>query len=156
ADPDPFRNRLRQALGRWTPGLLEELAAADQVEGLPPSSVVLLATALKATKHEETAVEVLRKARRLHPDDLWINYTLAILLSDAKPDEAVRFFTAALAVRPQSLGTRCNLGIALHKKGSLAEAAAEFREAIRLKPDFALAHDGLGTALRKQGKVAEA
>jgi hypothetical protein len=79
ADPNPLRNRLREALQRRQRKVLEELAAANKVD-LPPSSVRLLAVALWETGARESAVTVLQKAQRLHPDDLWINHELAVFL----------------------------------------------------------------------------
>ena len=49
-----------------------------------------------------------------------------------------------------------NLGIALHEKGKLEEAADAYREAIRIRPNFHQAHLNLGTVLQDQGKPAEA
>jgi Flp pilus assembly protein TadD len=49
-----------------------------------------------------------------------------------------------------------NLGGALHEKGQLDQAIAEYREAIRLKKDFAIAHSNLGSALREKGRLDEA
>src|SRR5262249_46665950 len=139
--------------------VLEELAASEQVENLPPSSVVLLAFALMRAKAGKSAVEVLRKAQRLHPDDLWLNHTLAYFLLFAKPsraEEAVRYYMAAVALRPQSPGIHLNLGRAFFRLGKLLDAAEEYRQAIQLKPDYAGAHFNLGLALQVLKKLPEA
>src|SRR5262249_10964907 len=59
ADPDPFRNRLREAFERPDRKVLEELAASEQFGNLPPSSVVLLADALMKAKARKSALELL-------------------------------------------------------------------------------------------------
>jgi tetratricopeptide (TPR) repeat protein/serine/threonine protein kinase len=159
ADPDPYRNRLREALEHRDREALKELAASEQVEDLPPSSVVLLANALRQAGARNRAVEVLRKAQRLRPDDLWLNHTLAAFLYFSKPsraEEALGYYRAALAIRPQSPGIHLNLGVAFFKLGRDREAADEYRRAIQLKPDYAFAHGNLGRALWRLKKMPEA
>src|SRR5262249_25953477 len=138
---------------------LKELAAAEQTANLPPSTLVLLGTALLETGAGEQAVVLLRQAQRRHPGDFWINFQLAHCLAERKPpqwEEAIRFYTAALALRPQSPVMHVNVGVALSNKGQLEEAIAECRQAIRLDKDFALAHSGLGVLLRDKGQLEEA
>jgi tetratricopeptide (TPR) repeat protein/serine/threonine protein kinase len=157
ADPDPWRNRLRTALdGRQRKGL-EELAAAAK-QDLPSSTAILLASALRPTA-PEAALAVLFKAQRKHPDDLWLNHELAYHLQNATParlEDAVRFYTAALALRPQSSAIQVNLGAALRGQGKLAEAVEAYRSAINHQPDSAMAYYNLGNALQAQGKLTEA
>jgi RNA polymerase sigma factor (sigma-70 family) len=159
ADPDPWRNRLRDALAKRDKQALRKLAAAAELSKVPASTVVLLADALAGTGAVAEAVEVLRQAQRHHPADFWINHQLAsylLLLRPSRSDEAVRFYTAALAVQPKSPGVHLNLGNALLQKGQFAEAVASFRQAIRLQPNFTAAYVNLGAALTRQGKLDEA
>jgi tetratricopeptide (TPR) repeat protein len=71
-------------------------------------------------------------------------------------DEAIRYYTAAVALRPENVMAHNNLGIALWQKGRLDEAIAECREAVRLKKDYAEAHCNLGSALADKGRLDEA
>jgi tetratricopeptide (TPR) repeat protein len=64
---------------------------------------------------------------------------------------AVRFFTAARAIRPQSIRARKFLVSALTFQGDLEEAIAECRDVIRLKPDDADSHLFLASALALLG-----
>ena len=49
------------------------------------------------------AISLLRRTQRAHPDDFWINFDLAgSLMKAGRPDEAARFYTAAVAIRPRS------------------------------------------------------
>ena len=50
-------------------------------------------------------------------------------LGTGQPDEAIRFFSVAVAVRPRSDLALDNLGTALHEAGRLEEAAATLRQA---------------------------
>jgi serine/threonine protein kinase/Flp pilus assembly protein TadD len=166
ADPDEWRNQLREALARPDPKLLQELAASDRTAGLPPATLALLGMALQKTGAIEQAAALLRQAQRWYPDDFWINAELAYTLIELKPpawEEAVRFATAALALRPRNPGVLLNLGCALDGKGALDEAIAVYREALLLKSDYAMAYGNLamvyvnlGNALRAQGKLPEA
>ena len=93
-------------------------------------------------------------------------------------DEAIRFFTAAVALRPHDAVAHNNLGNALLAKGRLDEAMAEYRkvdtrhynslggvllkkgrldeaiatyrQALRINKDDAAAHNGLGCACCKR------
>src|SRR5262249_41541726 len=67
ADPDPERTRLREALESGERQALEERAASDKVDGLPPSTLLLLASALMKAQARERAGAVLRRAQQLHP-----------------------------------------------------------------------------------------
>jgi tetratricopeptide (TPR) repeat protein len=168
ADSDAWRNRLRDILERCPPGkqddkaekpALEQLAASADIAMLPPPTMRLLAEYLGHGGARETALALLRRAQKEHPNDFWINEDLALKLLALKPakrDESVGYFQAGLALRPRSPGAHLNLAIALFKQGRFADMEAECRTALGLDPDSALAHNSLGVALHKQGKVVEA
>jgi serine/threonine-protein kinase len=158
-DPDPLRHRLRGAIARRDRKELEELAAPEGLAALPPATVNILAEALWKLGAADPCVAMLRQARRLRPEDLWINHSLAFCLLHMKPPrnaEAVRFFTTVVALRPQSPGAHFNLGVALDRAGNLADAAAEYRQAAELHPAYFRAHYELGMALQRQGNVVQA
>jgi serine/threonine protein kinase/Flp pilus assembly protein TadD len=158
-DPDPWRNRLREALERRPLKVLEELAASAEVGRQYPSSVILLARSLWNAGATERAMAIIHQAQVLRPEDLWINCELGHYLRHTQPprtDEATRYLMAAVAVRPLSPGTRVNLGEALKALGKLSEAEAQYRLAIQLKPNYAMAHLGLGNTLSSMGMETEA
>jgi len=97
---------------------------------------------------------------RRYPGDFWLNCELAFDCANTQPPqfgEAIRYYTAALALRPDSAMARSNLLGALAEQGKLAEAEALYREAVRLRPGSAgLLLNGLVPVLRKQRKLAEA
>jgi serine/threonine-protein kinase len=152
ADPDASRVELRNALERRDAKALERLAASEGATELPASTVVLLGRALQEAGANQQAAGLLRKGQRQHPQDFWTNFELGYSLYCSEQWEgAVRFYTAALTLRPQSPFVLNALGTALQKKGAPDEAVAVCKEAIRLKPDYAKAWNHLGVALKHKG-----
>ena len=95
---------MRQAVHQKDAKALAVLAASHELLRQPPTSLFVLATAMRTVGNVEGQIEALRQAQRLYPGDFWINFYLAYTLSDLGPsyrDEAVSFLRAALAVRPQ-------------------------------------------------------
>jgi tetratricopeptide (TPR) repeat protein len=159
ADPDPLRNQIRDAWQRKDGRALKELAGSPAAPGLPGATVLLLGAAVFEAGGAEHAVALLRAAQVRHPDDPWINCDLAVYLARGKPprwEEALRFCTAAVALRPGSANLWANLGGLLFHKGAVDEALAAAREAIRLDPDLADAHNNLGIALQQKGALDDA
>jgi tetratricopeptide (TPR) repeat protein len=167
ADPDEWRNRLREAVNARDrdPGEVERLIASTPAGDWPaPTLGFLNKLAFKLTgparqRAGERVLVLLREAQRRHPDDFWINYELGFNLFDLPPRpaaEAIRFFSAAVAIRPQSPGAHNSLGSALYAQRRLDDAMAEYRQALRLHQDFSLAHRNLGNALRERGELDEA
>ena len=109
ADPDPWRCRLRDALDleatdrERARATFRELAATAPEEALHRESISRLAYALGHLGEREGETALLRRAQRAHPEDFWINHDLArSLMGAGQPDEAVRFYSAAVAIRPRS------------------------------------------------------
>jgi tetratricopeptide (TPR) repeat protein/tRNA A-37 threonylcarbamoyl transferase component Bud32 len=156
ADSNPWRNRLRDASQRRDRKTLQELAGNSNVLDQPPTSLVLLGTALAwRVGDSPLAIKVLQSSQ--HPNDFWLNYTLAqCLMGSNQAGEAVRYYQAALALRPESPAVWVNLGNALDAQGKLAEAGACYRKALQINPRDAHAHTNLGNVLSDQGKLDEA
>jgi tetratricopeptide (TPR) repeat protein len=160
ADLDVWRTQMREALERNDRQALRKLTASEEVFRLPPATLDALGCARWYDKEDPgPAEEFLREAQRRHPYDYWLNSNLLAFYARLQPsrvEEALRFATVAVALRPDSPGAHNNLGSALHEKGQLDEAIAEHHEAIRLKKDYAEAHNNLGYALRDKGQLDEA
>jgi serine/threonine protein kinase/Tfp pilus assembly protein PilF len=138
---------------------LERLAAAADGHRLPPRTLVNLAERLRAAQGKQSAVQLLRRAWRRHPEDFWVNEELGLLVWETEPEhwaEAVRHLTAAVALRPDSPGAHLNLGGALAAGGQLDAAIGCYRRALELEPRYAAAHNNLGLALRTKGRLDEA
>jgi serine/threonine protein kinase/Flp pilus assembly protein TadD len=159
ADTDPWRVRLRDALGRGDKPALKELARNPEAATQPPVTVVLLGSVLEGLDERPLAVEVLRSAQQRYPDDFWINHELGWCLVRMQPPQAgaaVRYYQTALALRPNSPGAHLNLGVALSLQGDLAGAAAEYRKVLAVRSADFKAHNGLGVVLYAQGDLAGA
>ena len=150
AQPDGARPRPARAT-------LERLAAQADAELLPAASVTRLAFALSRLGNRSVAISLLRRTQRVHPNGFWVNCDLGRELKDTGQfDEAIRFFSIAVAVRPQSEIALTDLGSVLQKGGRLEEAAATIRRAIQVRPDSAWAHAALGSVLLEQGHKSDA
>jgi tetratricopeptide (TPR) repeat protein len=148
---------VRDALESEDHQALNKLAAAARISDLPVQTASLLGGVLDS----EDAQYLLRRVQREHPDDFWINFQLAWTLQHTTPPhldfaEAIRFYTAALAVRPRNAPTHYFLAEVLRHIGKRDEAIAAHQKAIELNPDFVLAHAALGSALLEEGRFDEA
>src|SRR5262249_12800014 len=123
-------------------------------------TLFLVGRSLGEAGTHEAAAQLLRRAQQRYPGDFWINHELGFQLLKGKDKDqvanAVRFSTAAVALRPNSPGVHLNLGNALVEPGKREEAIAASRQALQLDPGYAMAHNNLGTALYKLDKVDEA
>jgi serine/threonine-protein kinase len=160
ADPEAegALSKLREATARKDVAALKQLAAV-KVEKIPPTGVWQISILLFHTGAVNEAVNLLQAAQRQYPGDFWINHHLAYYLMRLEPpqmEEAVRYYTAAVALHPHSAGAYLNLGNALHRLGRHEAAATAYRAAIRLKPDYGYAYRNLGDVRRERRKFPEA
>jgi serine/threonine-protein kinase len=153
----------REPDGAKRQAALEALAAAADFAKVPVRALTGLVSPGRYAKgnalRPAEAAKLLRRVQRRYPADFWANELLGKILQQVTPpqwDEAVRFLTAAVALRPDSPGARINLGTALQTNGRLDEALVSYRKAIALDPKYAMAHYNLGHALYGQGQVGEA
>jgi serine/threonine protein kinase/tetratricopeptide (TPR) repeat protein len=154
--PDSLRPRLVAAIQRRD---LPEVAKLAQASDLPSASLVKLAADLTGMKEWAGAELLLRAGLDRRPGDFWLNHDLGLLLHNQQPpraEEAVRYLTAALALRPDSPGVHFNLGLALLDKGDVEGAIRCYQAALRISPEYATAHNSLGNALRAKGQLDEA
>jgi superkiller protein 3 len=98
----------------------------------------------------------MRRIREAYPGDFWANHDLAWYLHygpSRQLEEAIRYYTAALALRPHNPAACVNLGNALGSRGDLDGAIRAYREALKGHPDYAAAHERLALALEREGDV---
>src|SRR5262249_839458 len=158
ADDDPWRRRMRDPAVRKDRAELERLATEeivhltgkDEGQPQPRANLVLLGVLLRSAGMRATAERLLRHVQQRHPDDFRINFTLAGTLDSKKPElaaEAVGFYRAALALRPENAKAYNNLGLLLREQKRPAEAETTYRQAIQVQPNYALAYNNLGNLL---------
>jgi serine/threonine-protein kinase len=148
--PDAFRGRWRSAARRRDREALVQMAAEPGVQALPPATLVGLADDLRAVKEYAAAERLLRAGQQRYRGNFWLNHDLGIVLLEQKPprpEEAVPYLTAALALRSDSPGAYLNLGNALGEKKDLEGAIREYQAALQIDPNYAMAHYNLGKAL---------
>jgi serine/threonine-protein kinase len=158
ADSDRWRDGLRTALDFADKSkrldALRALAGAAKIDDLAPVSLNLLGSALRDAGDPQAAEGVLRQAQRRYPGDVWLNYNLAACLEKlARREEAIRYYTAARSIRPE---TAHELAHALQYKGELGEATAVFRDLERLRPNNGRHLVCLAQLLKSQGRSKEA
>jgi tetratricopeptide (TPR) repeat protein len=146
-------------LARQDYATLLGMAESAEAGALPLPSLDLLGMALWEIGHEEAAADFLRRMQSQHPGDYRINFALAygLFSTDPRPlDEVVRYYTAAVAIRPQSYTAHYGLGIAILRSGRIEESIPEYRAVLRLKPDYPSAHRKLSYGLWNTGHFDEA
>ncbi|HEY7155142.1 MAG TPA: protein kinase [Gemmataceae bacterium] len=152
---DSLQERLRAAIRRRD---LREVSKLAQAPDLPLVSLAINAKALAGMKEWAAAELLLRAGLERNPGDFWLNHELGRLLQDQQPpraEEAVRYLTAALALRPNSPGVRLNLGLALHYKGDVKGAIRCYRAALLISPKDTNAHLSQSDTYRMDEAIAE-
>jgi serine/threonine protein kinase/tetratricopeptide (TPR) repeat protein len=164
ADPDHFLDRWRDALARDDRASLWALAESRDVGKLPAGTLVFMGYGLifspgpagnlvlyrrpvgagppagsRAPNDGEKVLSFLRRAQRQYPTDLKLNLQLAHFCRYClgEFEEAQRYFTVALALRPASPFIAYYLGHTMQSRGRLREAVAEYSRALELDPAMA-------------------
>jgi eukaryotic-like serine/threonine-protein kinase len=158
ADDDERRLPLREAWATGDGKKLRQLAQPGDIAALPPSTALFVAKALVRAQTLDQAVAVLEAAQREHPADFWLNHHLAFTLHTLtnRLEDAVGYYRAALALRPDSPGVYVNLALVLDRLGRHVEAEDACRKAVALKADYAEAYVNLSLFLRQRDRLEEA
>jgi serine/threonine-protein kinase len=156
-DPDPtgWRARARDPDVRTNPAAFAELIntapVADQ------SVPLLLALAKHLNYDSPERIPFLTRIQQAHPGDFWANLRLGEVLDQrGRKAEAIRYFQAAVAIRPQIAPGYEKLGMALSMAGRPEEAVEQLRRAVYIDPTYALSHHFLAGALSRLGRRDEA
>jgi serine/threonine-protein kinase len=153
ADSDQWRNQVRRA---WRqPAKLEALVKEVDARRQPPSFMLIAVAALPIGS--PARVDLARSIQFAHPGDFWANTWLGDeLLRTGGHGEAIRYYTAALALRPDNPGVLCCRGGCLNSAGDRKAALADLERALTLAPRLAPVHVNLGIILLDQQRIDEA
>jgi tetratricopeptide (TPR) repeat protein len=155
ADPDPWRDRLRDPDVWQRRATLEKLAMEARVSELSPALLTMLAAQLRTAGGDPRPLLIQSQAQ--YPADFWLCFDLANVLHNRKqPDEALGYFRIALALRPDASAVLVNLGLTLEEKGCLDDATDYYEKAIAVDPNNPSPHNNLSVVLRKKGRTDEA
>jgi serine/threonine-protein kinase len=190
ADPDPWRDRVRNPVVWRDSAALAELAVTAPLTEQPAQLLVALGMRLPVRDVNAVSapvfaaglvgaaappagvsnllalgpfapdatdgVEFLRRVQQNHPADFWANLTLGNALHNRRPGEAIAYYQAALAIRPQAVVAHINLGMALLKVGRPRQAMDVLGRGLRIAPRDPLLLNNMGIALRDVGRPVEA
>jgi len=160
AEPEGWSKQVRDAAAekgiKKRRAALKKLAETADVEHLPAQRLTMLASRLQNVRAVASAVALLRRAQVWHTEDFWINENLGLALGTQGQAEAVRYLTAAAALRYNDSGAHLNLAWALKNQGRLDEAIAVYRKAIDVDPNYVVPQLNLALTLKDQGKRDEA
>ncbi len=154
ADPDPFRDDVRRLLAAADVAGLTKLAGRPEWSTQPAG--IVRAYAVVPVIPAGVRRALLERVAGARPDDFGLAMDLGGTYPINDPTTAaprVRWFQAAVALRPRSAPARLSLGAALRGTGDRDGAVAACREAVRLDPGSAAARNNLGNALAARGDL---
>lgn len=163
ADPDPWRDRVRDP-AVWRDGkALAELARTSPLAEQPVPLLLALGERLSATG--EDGVGFLRRVQEQYPEDFWATFALALAVHGAEkrsggdPSLALAHYRKALKIRPQAVAVLNDLGVVLLDKYWTWDdqyapgpgAITVLHRVVREDPQFAPGFNNLGMALQNKG-----
>jgi serine/threonine protein kinase/tetratricopeptide (TPR) repeat protein len=164
ADDDATRNRVREAAAAGDWASVRRIADSIDLAAHPPLSLSTIGHYLaEADEDYRPVLAFLRRARLQYPDDFWINTSLAEQLR--KPmrretnAEMIGCYSAALVIRPHSMGTLFNLGNAYVYGGIFDEGISICNRILAMNiSDFdrVRALQMIATACKEKGDVDRA
>jgi serine/threonine protein kinase/Flp pilus assembly protein TadD len=159
-DPDPVKNQIRKAIATADGGNeVERLCHQLDLRTQPLATLLLLGSYLLEAGNYKESELILRAAQNRFAGDFWANLQLSTCLfrtSPAQPTDALRFCTAAVALRSDSPGARSSLAAAFIAARRDAEAEREARLALELEPNLPEAQNNLAIALMRLYRMEEA
>src|SRR5262249_3519949 len=136
ADPEPrWRDRFRTLAAWQSKEQLRQLAADAFTTSPPPPGhqLALLGLLLKKTWDFPSSIQFLGEAARRQRGNFWVNREMGDVLSTySRYTDAVRYYHAALELRPGNAELHEDLGLALIKDRRIDEALAEDRRAVAM------------------------
>ena len=134
-----------------------EAAARILVAKFPASGAAWKALGTALQVQRKHAIEELRKAAQLLPNDAEVfNNFAAALLDQNRAEDAAGAASRAIEIKAGFAEAHANFGKAMHQLGRSEEAVASYRRALAIRPGFATAHSSLGITFDEVGDFAAA
>jgi Flp pilus assembly protein TadD len=154
-DPTGWRTRARDPAVWADRSALARLVADAPIDDPYVPLFLLLGNQLIAVKLD--AFDWMKRVQHAHPADFWVNLWMGYSSYDRKLyGDAVRYFHAALVLRPDAAIAHNNLGLALASNGQRAEAVQHFQDTLRIDPTAPEAHQNLAQTLTELSRHDEA
>ena len=151
---DAFRQRWVAAVRRADGPALAQLAEAPAVQALPVLAIPNLARNLQYANQLPAAERLLRAWQWRYPGNFWLNHSLAgVLMQQRRAGEAVRFMTAALALRSDSPDVYFDLSHALGDSNDVEGAIRASQAAVAVSPEHAAGRRDLALSLLERGDI---
>jgi serine/threonine protein kinase/tetratricopeptide (TPR) repeat protein len=163
ADPDPWRDQIRQAHDRGSEAALEALPRTASVDDLPLATLRIICLRVccspSSVSNPQPMREFLRRALRRYPSDVQLNHMLAESLRCESPvdcQESATFWRVLVALRPNQPNAYFFLAVTLANCGKLDEAITYLRTVIELDPKHIHVYWKLALTLASKGLTDEA
>lgn len=156
ADPgSPWRQRAR-TFSTWTNKAEFAELARDAPVGSEPVTLLLMVAGHLMHADPDTSLRLVRRIQAAHPSDFWANFALAESLDERGDPEAIGFYRAAIAVRPEASAAHFNLAGLLDDQKRYDESIASYLTAISLDPKTWKARCNLSRVFGRAGRFKEA
>jgi serine/threonine-protein kinase len=153
ADPDPWRDRVRNPWDFWVGAHIKELAQSAPLQGQSLQILVGLGERLMHVD-PSSAVPYLLRVQQQNPSDFYANFSLGRALY---PDPmAIAYFQAAVALRPDAAAPLAYVGALLKSQGHPQEALPYLQRALQLDPREPSTRTYLAGALSALGRDDDA
>ena len=153
-DPDPWRDRARDPATWDDRDALAKLADAAPVAEQRPQLLVVLGVRLRTKGGDARAF--LSRVVLAHPTDFWANVEMGNTAYWTDKVEAIGYYRAALALRPETASLHCIIAQIYDEQNRLVDCIAHYEEAARLDPNDPYDHNNLAAVLEHAGRRDEA
>jgi len=131
-DPSPERKQLFDLVADADQEAVDRVVGTFRIAEHPPMMFTAFAERIESNRLD--VVPLLTAVQRAHPADFWANMALADSLATSKPTEAIRYYQAAIVLRPDASVVYNNLANALGRADRPEDAADAYRTALKLDP----------------------
>jgi tetratricopeptide (TPR) repeat protein len=154
-DPTGWRTRARDPAVWSDRSALARLIADAPIDD--PYVPLFLLLGDRLTTANLDALNWMKRVQHAHPTDFWVNLRMGYFTYRLKHyGDAVRYFQAALVLRPDAAIAHNNLGMALAANGQKAEGIEPLRDAVRIDPTAREPHLNLALILTELRRPDEA